>query len=171
MPANDTHARCVNPCPLVFVLVGISIQKPVESYLDKNGPVALKTWSCLVLSEGDMIVKLRASILQADKGKMTVSVLMGFVFIATLCLKHWVPCTTFVPVQSCFHLSLKKISIVAVTKDNSMDWDKAVYRKNVSLSLKCESVSGGEFTTQPLMSSYMSEKTFFTDDHLQNTNT
>ena len=33
--------------------------------------------------------------------KLTASVLMGFVFFATLCLKPWVAFTTSVPVKSC----------------------------------------------------------------------
>ena len=43
MAANYTPTRCLNPCPPVFVRVGISIQKPVDSQLDKTRPVALKT--------------------------------------------------------------------------------------------------------------------------------
>ena len=45
MPANYTPTRCANPCPPVFIRLGISIQKPVESHLDKTRPVALKIWS------------------------------------------------------------------------------------------------------------------------------
>ena len=42
MQANYTLARCVNPCPLVFIRVGISIQKPVDSNHYHKRPVALK---------------------------------------------------------------------------------------------------------------------------------
>ena len=63
-------------------------------------------------------VKLRASTLQADRRKLITSVLMGFVLIATLCLKQWDAFTTFVPVRSCAHLSLKKISNEAVRDEN-----------------------------------------------------
>ena len=42
MPAKHTLKRCVNPCPRVFIRVGISIQKPVDSRLDKTRTVALK---------------------------------------------------------------------------------------------------------------------------------
>ena len=66
-------------------------------------------------------LKLRASTLQADRRKLTASVLMGFVPIAILCLKQWVVFITFVPVKSSTHLSLKKISNVAVGKENSMN--------------------------------------------------
>ena len=90
MPANYIPTRCVNPSPPVFLRVGISIQKPVDSHLDKTRPVAWKIWSCLIFNEKDLVVKLRASKLQADRGKLTESVLMGFVFIAILCLKQWV---------------------------------------------------------------------------------
>ena len=34
MPANFTLTRCANPCPTVFIRVGISIQKTVDSHLD-----------------------------------------------------------------------------------------------------------------------------------------
>ena len=36
MPANYIPTPCVNPCPSVFIRVGISIQKPLDSHLDKN---------------------------------------------------------------------------------------------------------------------------------------
>ena len=121
MPANHTPTRCANPCPPVCKSVGISIQKPVDSHLDETRTVALKIWSCLIFNVQDLIVKLRASRLQADRRKLIASVLMGFVLIATLCLKQWVACTTFVPVKSCAHLSLKKTSDEAVGEENSMN--------------------------------------------------
>ena len=43
--ANYTPTRCVNPCRPVFIRVGISIQKRVDSYHDKTRPAALKNWS------------------------------------------------------------------------------------------------------------------------------
>ena len=170
MPANYTPTRCSNPCPPVFKSVGISIQKPVDSHLDKTRPVALKKWSCLIFNVQDLIVKLRASTLQADRRKLIASVLMGFVLIAKLCLKQWVAFTTFVPVKSCAHLSLKKMSNVAVGEENSMNWDEAMYRRKVSVSLKCGNVRGGDFARQPLMLNCISEKISLTDGHLQNNN-
>ena len=170
MPANYTPTRCANPCPLVFICVGISIQKLVDSHLDKTKPVALKIWSCLIFNEQDLIVKLRASMLQADRRKLIASVLMGFVLIATLCLKQWDAFTTFVPVKCCAHLSLKKISNEAVGEGNSMNWDEAIHRRKVSLSLNCGNVSGGDFTRLPVKLNYISERVSLTDDHLQNNN-
>ena len=38
MPANYTPTRCANPCPPVFIRVGISIQKRVDSHLDQQDP-------------------------------------------------------------------------------------------------------------------------------------
>ena len=105
MPANHIPIRCVNPCPLVFIRVGISIQKRVDSHPDKTRPAALKIWSCPISNEQDQNVKLKASLQQADRRKLTVSVLMGFVLIATLCLKPWLAFTTSVPVKSCVLLS------------------------------------------------------------------
>ena len=52
--------------------------------------------------------------------KLTASVLMGFVFIATLCLKPWVTFTTSVPVKSCVLLSLKRIFDVVARRESSM---------------------------------------------------
>ena len=78
MPANPTPTRCVNPCSLVFIRVEISILKPVDSHLDKKRLVAFQIWSCLIFNVQDLIVKLGASTLQADRRKMTASVLMGF---------------------------------------------------------------------------------------------
>ena len=45
----------------------------------------------------------------------------GFLLIAIPSLKQWVAFTTFVPVKSSAHLSLKKISNVAVGKENSIN--------------------------------------------------
>ena len=109
MPANYTPTRCANPCPPVFIRFGISIQTPVDSHLDKTRPVALKIWSCFIFNVQDLIVKLRASTLQADRRKLIASVLMGFVLIATLCLKQWDAFTTFVPVKNCAHLTEEDI--------------------------------------------------------------
>ena len=131
MPANNTPTRTASPCPPVFIRVGISIQKPLESHLDKTRPVALKIRSCLFSNVQDLIVKLRASRLQADRRKLIASVLMGFVLIAMLSLKRWVAFTTFVPVKSCVHLSLKKMSNVAVGEENWMNWDEAMNRRKV----------------------------------------
>ena len=49
--ANYTPTRCGNPCRPVFIRVGISIEKRVDSYLDKTKPAALKIWSCLISNE------------------------------------------------------------------------------------------------------------------------
>ena len=113
MPANYTPTRCVNPCPPVFLRVGISIQKPVDPHLDKIRPFALKIWSCLIFDELDLMVKLKSSTPQQNRRKLTTSVLMGFVLLAVLCLKQRVASITFVPVKSSAHLSVKKISNVA----------------------------------------------------------
>ena len=52
----------------------------------QNRPAALRIWSCPTSNEHDQNVKLKASLRQADRKKLTASVLMGFVLIATLCL-------------------------------------------------------------------------------------
>ena len=72
MPANYNPKRCVNRCPQFFTRVWISIQKPVDSYLDKTRPLARKVWSRLIFNEKDLIVKFRASTLHADRRKLTL---------------------------------------------------------------------------------------------------
>ena len=118
--ANSTPTGYVNPCLSVFISVGIWTQKRVDSYLDKTRPEVFKIWSCPISNEQDLIVKLRASTLQVDRRKLIASVLMGFVLIATLCLKPWVAFITSVPVKSCVPLSLKKIFNVVAKRESSM---------------------------------------------------
>ena len=87
MPANYIPTRCVNPCLPVFARVGISVQKQIDSHIDKTRHATLKLWSCPISNEQDHNVKLKASLQQADRRKLTASVLMGFVLIASLCLR------------------------------------------------------------------------------------
>ena len=120
MPANFIPTRCVNPCLLVSIRVGISIQKRVDSHLDKTRPAALKRWSCPTSNEKDQNVKLKAYLQQADRRKLTAAVLKGFVLIATVCLKLWVAFTTPVPVKSYVLLSLKRVFNVVARGESSM---------------------------------------------------
>ena len=115
--ANSMPTRCVNPCLPVSIRAGISIQKRIDSHLDKTRPGALRLWSCPISNEQDQNVKLKASLQQADRRKMTALVLMGFVLIAKLCLKPCVAFTTSVPVKSCVLLSLKKIFNVVARRE------------------------------------------------------
>ena len=109
MPANYIPTRCVNSCPPVFIRVGISIQKRVDSRHNKTRPAALKIWSCPISNEQDQNVKLKASLEQADRRKLTSSVLMRFVPIAAFCLKPWVSFTTSVLAKSCVPLTEEDI--------------------------------------------------------------
>ena len=103
MPANYITTRCANPCPLVFIRVGTSIQKPVDSHLDKTRPIALKIWSCLIFNVQDLIVKLRASTLPADRRKLNPFSVNGFcshcntVFEAMGCFYHFCTCQELCP--------------------------------------------------------------------------
>ena len=83
-------------------------------------PAALKIRSSLISKEQDQNVKLKASLQQADRRKLTASVLMGFVFIATLCSKPWVAFATSVPVKSCVLLSLKRKINAVARRESSM---------------------------------------------------
>ena len=67
-------------------------------------PAAMKMWSNISFEEKDQNVKLKASIQQAHKRKLTNSVFMGFILIATLCSKQWVAFTTSVPLKNYVHL-------------------------------------------------------------------
>ena len=67
MLANFIHIRCVNPSASVFIRIGISIQRQVDSHLDKARPRALKKRICPSFSEQNPIAKSRVSIKQADK--------------------------------------------------------------------------------------------------------
>ena len=118
--ANYIPTRCVNPCLPVFIRVEIWTQKRVYSHLDKTRPAVLRISSCPISNEQDQKVKLKASLQQANRRKLTASVLMGFVLFATLCLKPWVALTTSVPVKSFVPLSLKKIFNMVARRESSV---------------------------------------------------
>ena len=120
MLVNYIHIRCVNPCRPVFRGVGISIQKPAYSHLNKTKYTALKFLSCPFSTNNTRFLKLKASIQKADKRKMTASVLMALVRIAKLPIKPCVAFTTFFPVEKCVHHFVKRISNVAVIRESSM---------------------------------------------------
>ena len=81
----------------------MSCLEPAYSRIDKTTPMALKILSCLLFNEKDLIVKMRASTLQADRKKLTALVLMGFfsycntVFEAMGCFCHFSPCQELRP--------------------------------------------------------------------------
>ena len=167
MPANYTPTRCVNPCRPVFIRVGISIQKRVDSHLDKTRPAALKIWSCPISNDQGQNVKLEASLQQADRRKTTASVLMGYVLIATLYLKPWVAFTFSVPVKSCILFSLKRIFNAVARRQSTMRWDDTIYKRKASRLLKCRSANGRDCTKQPILLNSISGNTFLTGVHLQ----
>ena len=70
--ANYIPTRCVNPCLPVFIRLRIWTQKRVYSHLDKTRPAALKKRSCLISNEKEQNVKLKASLQQANRRKLTV---------------------------------------------------------------------------------------------------
>ena len=83
-------------------------------------PPALKIWSCLFSNEQDQNVKSKTSLQQADRRKLTASVLMDFVLIATLCLKPWVDFITSALVRTCVPVTLKRIFHVVAKRERSM---------------------------------------------------
>ena len=159
MPAKYFCIQSVIPCLPVFISLGISIEKRVDSHLNKTWLAALKIWSCHFSNEHDQNVKLKASIQQADKSKMTTSVLMGFVLIAK-CLKPCVAFTTSVPVRSCVPLSLKRLFNVVASRESSMHWQDTIYKRKATKFLKCGSVNGGDCTKQPILLKNISENSF-----------
>ena len=102
-PVNYFPTECVNPYLTVLIRVWFSIQKRVDSYLDKTRPAALKIWSCLLSNEQDQNMKKKASLQHADRKKMTASVLNGFcphcntVFEDMGCSYHFCPCQELRP--------------------------------------------------------------------------
>ena len=168
MPANYyISTRCVNPCLLVFIRDEISIHRWVDLRLDKTRPAACKIWSCPISNEEDKNVELKASLQQADRRKLTASVLMGFVLIATLCLKPRVAFTTSVPVKRCVRLSLKRIFNMVARRESSMHWEDTINKKKDSRLLKCGSANGKDCSKQLILLNNISENTFLTGVHLQ----
>ena len=158
MLANYIPTSCVNLCHPHFKWVGISIHRQVESHLKKTRPWDSKIWSCTIFNVQDQIAKLRASIQQADRRKMTASELLIFVVISTLCSSQWAAFTCFIHAKKFVRLSLKTISNVVVKKGNSMNWEEAMYTLKVSPSLKCGRVNDRDCTRQAIMSKKISEK-------------
>ena len=62
--------------------------------------------------------KIESSYTTGNQKKNVCFSVDGFVLIAILCLRQWVAFITFVPVKNSAQLSLKKISHVAVGKEN-----------------------------------------------------
>ena len=146
-----------------------------DSEMSRFTPRQNKTCSFEIMvmffsNQQDQNVKLKASLQQADRRKLTASMLMSFVLIATLCFKPWAAFTTSVPVKSCVHLSLKKIFNVVARRESSIQWDDTIYKKNVSRVLKYGSANVGDCTRHPKLLKNISESTFHADVHLELSN-
>ena len=96
MLPNYNPIGCVNPCPLVSIRAGISNQRQVDSNLDKTRPAVLKIRSWPPFKAPDQIEKFRASIQQADRRKLTASVMTAFFLIATVSSQQRAAFTIFV---------------------------------------------------------------------------
>ena len=141
MVVNWNLTLCVNRYRPDFVLVGISIEKPEYSHLVKTRPVALKNCSIFFFNEQDQIAKLKASVHQSKRRKLTITVLITLVHSATLCSKQWVASINFVPIKKYDHVSLKKISNAVVKREKLLKLEETKNRKKVSQSLRRGSVS------------------------------
>ena len=104
MLANFTHNRCVNRCRPVFIRVGMFIQKPIDLLLVKTKPLALKILSYLVFNEKGQNVKLKVSIQQADRKK--ISLLQCWLILFSL--------------QDCVWSHGLLLSLVSWTRDTSI---------------------------------------------------
>ena len=84
------------------------------------------------------------------------------VFEAMGCFYHFCPCQELSP-------SLTEEDVKRGSRRKELDELRRsyIYRRKVSLSLKCGNVSGGDLTRQPQMLNYISERISLTDDHLQ----
>ena len=87
IPANYTPTLFLSRCLRFHVGVGVTIQKPIDSYLVRTINVALEIWSSPIFNEQDQNVKSKASMMKVDERKLIVSVLMDCSLIATLCSK------------------------------------------------------------------------------------
>ena len=116
MRVNSIRTQRANLSQQYSTRIVILIRRPADSYCDRTGPIALKKLSCLISKEQNENVALRASIQQADRIKLIASLLMGFVLLATLCLRLRVAFTTFAPVRKYVPSSLKKISKMVVRR-------------------------------------------------------
>ena len=67
MTANYIPTRCVNPCPPVFIRIGIANQKRVDSHLDRTRLAALKIWSYPISNKQEQNVKLKTSLQQTEE--------------------------------------------------------------------------------------------------------
>ena len=167
--ANYTPARCVNPCRPAFVRVGISIQKRVDSYLDKTRPAALKIWSCLISNEQDQNVKLKASLQQADKKNDCFNVdrfcsHCNTVFEAMGCFYHFCPCQNLRPslTEKDIQRGSRKIELDALRRH-------FIQEKGFKV-IEMWQYECGDCTKQPIPLNKLSENTFFIGVHLQLSN-
>ena len=140
------HSRCINLCRPVFIRVEISVQRRLDLRQDKTRPAGLKKWSCPIFNEQDQNVKLKASLQQAARRKLTAFVLMGFVLIATLGSNPLFALTTSLPVKKYESLSLKRIFNAVASGEGSMLWDDTIYRRKAPKLWKCKSAKGGDCT-------------------------
>ena len=160
------HYSVFQPISPKITRLGNLIPSQVDSHLDKTGLAVLKRWSCVILKELHQNVKLKASLQQSIRSKLIASVFMGFVLIATLCMKPWVARTTFIFVTKSAHQSLRRLLNVVLRRESSKKQNESLHNKKASLSLKCGIVSSGDCNRQTEMSRNVSRKTFHTDVQL-----
>ena len=129
MLAYYIRIRRANPCPWVFIRIRISIQRQVDSDLDKARPVA---WKKIVLSyywRTRPDCKMESFNTLSRRKKLTTSVRVDFDLIATLHLKPRASFITFVPVMKFDRLWLRRLFNVVVRIESSINWDETIYEK------------------------------------------
>ena len=145
MPANYTPTRCANPCPPVFIRVGTSIQKPVDSHLDKARPAALQIWSCPISNEQDQNVKLKAS-LQRQGEENWLLQCWWVLFSLPHCVWSHGLLLPLLSLSRAASLSLKRVFNVVARRESSMHWDDTIYKRKAARLLKGGSANGGDCT-------------------------
>ena len=98
MPANYTPTRCANPFPPVFIRVGISIQKPVDSHLEQNKTRNFENMVMTYFQRTRPDCKIESFYTTSRQKKIDRFSVDGFcshcntVFEAMGCFYHFCPC-------------------------------------------------------------------------------
>ena len=132
MQTNNIHIRRINLCPPIFIGIGISVQKQVESYLVTSRPVTLNFKNVFLTffqrTRPDCEIENfntpgRQKKYDSFSGDGFSN---GLILIATLSLRLWVALITFGPVIKFDHFSQKRKFKVVAKWESSMNWDEAI---------------------------------------------
>ena len=97
--ANSIPIRCANQCLLDCIQDGTMTLNLKNSWLGRTKHALSKIWSFLIFNKLLGNVRLKAMVQLVDKRRLIASVLMEFLTIVTLSLKHWVVIVHYCPCQ------------------------------------------------------------------------